>query len=542
MSSDLLEHVRDFLIRHALVAPPATADRAPSRAPSPSVLVIGVSGGIDSVCLLHLCHRLAPELSMQLHLAHVNHGLRSDAAVDEAFTRRLCQEFGLPLHIQQLRPEDAEHTQCNMEDWARRVRYRFLLQVTINVTAPGAVPTLAVAHHADDQAETVLMNLVRGAGLRGLAAMPALRTVDPHAFCDLSPGLPPTRLVRPLLGVTRTQIAAYADEFRLPWREDPSNQDLRITRNYIRHQIMPQLSSLNPDVVMAIARSAELLQGEADHAQQRTQAALMASVDEALDLSETGKISTHSARIVLAAPALFAHEQSTQRSLLQLALQTLAPRVEMGLDRIDNLLRDMNANRRTSGPHPINAALSWSRRGAQGGRGLQISIHAVGQPAFAAQGPLLEEKFARRTIPEEGNIRIGNWMLQSRVIARPKAFTPQQSALCAHFDAMHTLRLALCAPEPGLSIAPLGMAGRHKAVRRLFNDHKVPPALRAQWPMIVDAERNVVLWVCGLRQAEQAKITPHTIRVRQLCWVHCNECDSAQSGAPEKGPAHARQR
>jgi len=206
-------------------------------------VLVGVSGGADSVALLHILVRLQPSFNLTLYVVHVDHQLRPASAADAEFVGTLAERFHVPVIIER-RDVAAlcRKARWSLEDGARRIRYQCFLEAARRYTADA----IALAHTADDQAETVLMRLVRGSGLTGLAGIPAAR---------LTEGV---RIVRPLLTVWRRDITRYLDGERLPHREDPSNEDVRFVRNRIRHELLPLLArDYNPNIKGALIQLAE---------------------------------------------------------------------------------------------------------------------------------------------------------------------------------------------------------------------------------------------------------------------------------------------
>ena len=521
---DLLDNLRKFYGR-------TIAEISTPSSPTPN-LVVGVSGGLDSVCLLQLFSCLAQEGALILHVAHFNHGLRTEAATDENFVRKLCAELGYPLYIHRAAAGTIRQLGGNLESTARAERYRFLLQTTLDVTERSMVPLLAVAHNADDQAETVLMNLIRGAGLRGLAAMQPAQDVDPQHFCGLSAHLPTVHILRPLLDVTRKEIHAYAKSQGFAWRQDPTNQDLTFTRNYLRHKVMPRLTAINPNAVRTICRSATLLQAEYRRARRLDQALLAECTVEPDKLLGNGKPVHAIERIVVDAHRFCAHEVASQRNMLLYILETLDPDQEFTFEQIDTIRREMTGGQDSSGPHPVSGNISWSRRGADQVRTTHISLHHSEVTPFALDIPLLDEQFSESLVPEVSTIEVGDWVLHSTLAAVTEVdgwMPDSPSVLCAHFDAADIRELILCKPQKGATFYPLGMSGRRKRLRHLFTDHKIPPSLRHRWPLIMDGARKEIAWVCGLRQAEMGKVTLATTTVRRLYWERLHKGDKAHA-------------
>ena len=213
------------------------ANLARLRQDAPGPVVLAVSGGADSVALLRALADAPP--AGGLVVAHLNHRLRGpDSDADAAFVAELAPH--LPRRVEAIDVRSAASGE-NLEGTARRVRYDFLGRVAREVGA-GSVAT---AHTLDDQAETVLHRLIRGAGLRGLRGIAESR--------ELVPGV---RLLRPMLTVSRAEVIAYLRAVGQPWREDSSNRDPAFTRNRIRHELLPLLRTMNPAIVEALARTA----------------------------------------------------------------------------------------------------------------------------------------------------------------------------------------------------------------------------------------------------------------------------------------------
>ncbi|NJJ55698.1 MULTISPECIES: tRNA lysidine(34) synthetase TilS [unclassified Pseudomonas] len=203
---------------------------------------IAFSGGLDSTVLLHLLAILAKSETLPpLSAVHVHHGLQAVADAWPSHCQSVCDSLGVPLRVMHVHVPPG----ASLERAAREARYQAFTEVARDGEA------VLTGQHRDDQAETLLFRLVRGAGVRGLAAMPAHR--------PLAGGF----LVRPLLDVSRAELEAYAGDHQLKWIEDPSNADPRFSRNYLRHRVIPTLTERWPQAVSSLARTAEHL-GEAE--------------------------------------------------------------------------------------------------------------------------------------------------------------------------------------------------------------------------------------------------------------------------------------
>lgn len=206
--------------------------------PAQSRILIGLSGGVDSVVLLHLLHQLAPYFVWQLSALHVHHGISPNADAWVKFCTELCANYGIPLVIEHV--DIAPLREHGVEAAARKLRQAAFAKQPCDV--------VALAHHADDQSETLLLQLLRGAGVRGASAMPLLakRKEEPD-------------LVRPLLHCSRQEILDYAAAHQLQWIEDESNADENYPRNFLRHRVLPLLGEKFPAYRDTLARSAQHL-------------------------------------------------------------------------------------------------------------------------------------------------------------------------------------------------------------------------------------------------------------------------------------------
>lgn len=206
-------------------------------------ILVGVSGGPDSMALLALLEELRPRWGLHLHVLHCHHGLRPEAEEEAEFVRRWAAHWGLPFSLVRL-PVQAfrRAAKRSLQDAARELRYQAFWDTAQAVGAEH----IALGHTADDQAEEVLIGLIRGAGLGGLAAMPLRRGP----------------FIRPLLGVYRSEILAYLHQRNIPYCLDPSNQDLHYLRARVRHHLIPELKKYSPNIVRQLNKTSRLLQAD----------------------------------------------------------------------------------------------------------------------------------------------------------------------------------------------------------------------------------------------------------------------------------------
>ncbi|GAB4544800.1 MAG: hypothetical protein OHK0023_02130 [Anaerolineae bacterium] len=205
-------------------------------------VLVGVSGGVDSLAMLHILGQLRADLAIALHAATLDHGLRgADGAADAEFVRGVCAQWDVPCTVGTVDvPRLAMEWRIGTEAAARKARYAFFSQTAAQVGATA----VAVGHHREDQAETVLLHVLRGAGLAGLRGILPVSSQD---------GL---KVVRPLLEIARDELEAYLAPLKITPRQDASNADEQYARNRIRHRLLPLLREFNPQVEAALARLA----------------------------------------------------------------------------------------------------------------------------------------------------------------------------------------------------------------------------------------------------------------------------------------------
>jgi tRNA(Ile)-lysidine synthase len=462
----LSQRVRRYLAQHALW----TADTR---------VMAAVSGGSDSVALFFLLQELAASGDCRLAgLAHLHHHIRGEAAdEDAAFCRNLAGRAAVPVVIGHADvPALAARDGVSLEVAGRDARQRFYAETQVTMTATRT----AVAHTRDDQAETVLLRLVRGAGPAGLA------------------GIAPRRdhLVRPLLSITRAELRAYLDERGESWREDATNADRAIPRNLIRHEVLPRMRELNAQADAALARTADILRADA--------AFLDGLAHEAAARLVRSDGPT---RVVLDAAGVAQLPVALGRRVALLALETANPSRAYGLDEAQLLCEAAAGGAGASLPgldmersgasvvlvsragHADARAGAGGRRRMPGADQFELQLHipgAVDAPhgrwTLSATGPV--------PVGETGTVDAGQVMVDAgalgpRVIVRPR--------------------------RPGDRLHPLGAPGRKK-VQDVFVDRKIPRDDRDREPIVTD-ELGRIVWVAGQVLAEPFRVTPLTTAV-----------------------------
>lgn len=479
---DLIARMHIAIRQHSLLS----ADQA---------VVIGVSGGPDSLCLLHLLRRLAPALSLQLHVGHLNHGLRgADADADADYVARLAREWGLSAtieHIDVAAQARAHHQ--SVEEAARWARYDFLGRLARQVGAS----TIAVGHNADDQTETVLMHWLRGSGLAGLRGMlPKTRLSDyrlgearPSAT-RLTDGVPEDiALIRPLLSITRAEIEDYCRQHNLQPRLDRSNLDTTYFRNRLRHDLLPYLETYNPNIREVLRRSAEVVTD--DYALLRGQ----------LEQTWQQIVQVESAAAVtfdLAAWRLL--PLSLQRSTLREAIH-----------RLRHALRNINFEH-------VEAAIAVALAGHTGAQatlpqGLELTV-GYDTVVIASRGyrlPLPDLPLLMADSPLPVQIPGDTWLPGNRWRLHVDLATVGVAQPSDGWAA--TLDAAYVGPVPclrrrrtGDRFRPLGLGGRSQRLNEFMINAKIPAAWREHIPLLVN-EADQIVWVCGWRPDERARVT-----------------------------------
>lgn len=441
-------------------------------------LVVAVSGGADSLCLLHLLHRASPEPGLQLHVATLDHGLRGEASrADAEFVAQTAAAWGLPATCERIDVAAlAARYNLSIEEAARRARYSFLARVA---AATGAA-AIALGHTADDQAETVLMHLIRGSGLTGLRGMqPASPLTAAHLLPGDSPP-PGLALLRPLLGIPRTATEAYCAAFGLTPRQDETNVDLTYFRNRIRHEVLPLLERLTPGVRERLAQTAESL--TADHA------ALEAQFSAALAACLVSR-RTDSIVLRLSRFRSDAYPVSIQRGMLRLALRQLAPAggdtSYLALEKALEVAHQGVTGQQADLPGGFLLRIEYDRLI------LQRADAVVSLPDW----PLLQPGTVLPVaVPGCTALPDCPWVLETRWLApseNPAAFHGQP--LVATLVISPETSLVLRTRQPGDRFQPFGLGGQSQKVKNFLINARVPAGVRNRLPLLI--AHGAIAWV-----------------------------------------------
>ncbi|MBN1922948.1 MAG: tRNA lysidine(34) synthetase TilS [Anaerolineae bacterium] len=485
---DLLVHFQKTLRQQRLLQPAEP-------------VVVGVSGGPDSVALLDLLRRAG----FHPHVAHLHHGLRgADADADAEFVMALAARWELPCTLARADvPAYARQAGLAFEEAARRMRYGFLLQTAQQL----CIASVAVGHHADDQAETVLMHLLRGtgpSGLRGMAPVTPFETLAPLLVAP--DGMPvscmaPLRLLRPLLDVPRAAIEAYCSAQGLPTRFDRSNLDTTFFRNRLRHETLPYLMGLNPRISERLCRLAEVVRADYALLEQLVDTAWKALI---LDARPDA--------VVFALEGWRAQPLALQRMLLRRAAW-----------HVRRTLRDMDFTH-------VEAAVQVAQSGATGAaatlpRGLMLRVgYATLSISAETTADLPETRpwlvpGTRVALPVAGELELpGGWTFSvtPEKAWNLEAIAANSNSLAAWVDAAAAgAGLWLRTRERGDRFRPQGLGGVAVRLSDFLINARIPRNWRDSLPLLI-AGTGEILWIVGLRLSEAALVRAQTTAVLRL--------------------------
>ncbi len=426
-------------------------------------VAVALSGGPDSVALTWVLRELEAHAPWRLTgLIHVHHGLRgADADADEVFCRALASRLDLPIHVTRADvPALARTGRLSVEAAARRARY-----AAFDVAAEALrATTVATAHTLDDQAETVLLRLLRGAGGRGLSAIRPRRG----------------SYIRPFIDCRRAAIVQYLNERGEPFRDDASNRDLSIPRNRIRHSIVRLIDDEWPGGVAALARAADLARDDEDCLMNLALAAGSIEVEQEGVRLDPGTLATQP-------PAI-------GRRLIRMAIEA-AGGIPRFLD-VEAVRRLARADKRAGMLHLPHlsverreGALWFARSGPSEGRVpapfAPVPLGLPGEVRLSETGPTIRASFDQRADLAQASVRLGHTaVVQADTLLRP---------------------LSVRYRRPGDRLRPLGAPGSRK-LQDWFVDRKVPRASRDRVPLVVDAQDRIV-WVAGFTIAHEYRVT-----------------------------------
>lgn len=411
-------------------------------------VIVGVSGGADSVFLLEVLAQLSAEGMIELEAVHVQHGIRGDEAdADAEFVKALCADRQVPCHVEYADvPKLAKEEKLTLEEAGRKVRYACFSREQERVGAD----KITIAHHQDDCAETILFNLMRGSGIKGLC------------------GIAPVQgdIVRPLLGLRRTEIEEVLREKGLAWRTDSTNEELCYSRNRIRQELIPYLeSTLNPETVKHLAEAAKMLREIDMHMEQ--------TADDWLTDEKEGRLNVR--RLDEASAAL-------QGYLIRRRIAESGGLKDIGREHIEAVKQLMARS--------VGKTVCLP-----GGRTVRRDY---GELAFFA---------AKDTVLDEAPMYEVNWREISREFFEKMQF--DQYTKCLDYDKIKG-DLHLRTRMTGDRIAVFA-DGRTQSIKEYMINARVPAHLRDRIPLLMGGDE--VLWIVGCRASEAFRVTEDTRRI-----------------------------
>ncbi|MBI5400252.1 tRNA lysidine(34) synthetase TilS [Candidatus Saganbacteria bacterium] len=430
-------------------------------------VLIAVSGGADSLALLHLLAEYQKELGIAIHIAHLNHMIRKgDADLDVRFVQAVAQKLGLQAIVESFDVQSfAKEEKIGLEDAARRARYAFYDRAANQVGAN----KIAVGHTADDNVETFLMRLLRGSGLKGLCGIPPVRG----------------KIIRPLIKVWRREINEYVDSLKLVPRSDHTNYESRFTRNRVRLKLIPQLKIYNLNIKEIILQTILLLTDDQEYIDGKAQESLVETY-----------ISGSENEIKLNLKAIKEREGPVQGHLLRKAIEKVkGDLLDLTFKHIQDILEKLESTERWE------LHLPGQIYAAGNGREIIISKQKPEEPEDQAF-------FYTTTVPGEVTIKELNkkikieWASTAELTADPNVAFVDYASLGKN--------IIVRSRGEGDRFVPFGMKGSKK-LQDFFVDEKIPQGLRGAIAIVESNGR--IIWLAGWRLDDRAKITKNTKKI-----------------------------
>ncbi len=492
-------------------------------------VVVGVSGGADSVCLLHLLARWRRRLGISLHIAHLNHEIRGvESQADAEYVSNLADSLGIPITIdrQDVAAYRAER-RCSLEEAARELRYAFFARLARKIGAH----RIAIGHTKDDQVETILMHILRGTGITGLCG---LAHCSPLVHASKGMSLPPKAptvakgqrsslfVIRPLLDITREETASYCRKHQLDPRIDSSNLLPSFFRNRLRLHLLPLLRQYNPSIDQALLRLADIAKEDSVLIEQQ-----VSGLWHEVARQENNTIYLDKKHVAALPIAL-------QRHLLRVAVTKLAGDVrDIEANHVEaarNLL-NKQPSKRICLPHGLICQggydeLAITRPRSATTTPLSIIASELSQPELppCPFPPLPHESHLK--VP--GKTAFSGWNVLASIVREQVAFlssrgvmTPSeracQSNLVAHFDLQKTgMNLHVRKRRPGDRFQPLGMS-MPKKLHEFMVDAKIPRSWRGRIPIVCSPQQ--IIWVVGWRIDDRVKLAKASKEILRLEFI-----------------------
>lgn len=436
-------------------------------------ILAAVSGGPDSLALLLFLHDIAEREGLSVGCCLVQHHLREEAEEEARYVARICERLGIPFFRKDVYVEEARRSGGgSVETVARTLRYEALREVK----REAGYTVIALAHHADDQAETILFHLLRGSGARGLSGM-----APKH-----------DELIRPFLMVTKKEIEDFLTAFPYTPCHDATNDEMDATRNRIRHQLLPEMLSYNPNLVETLLHTADILRAE----------------DACMEEAAETWLASHGGKGSLEKDAFRSLPLAMRRRvLLRMLLRMGETAVDFDtLSRLALLAGTGEAGKRTSTAHVV---MEIGRRHLYFYRGNTKKQEESGLFLLAKH---FFEKFTQKDVDKQQEMAIISgkdradmlWHMEAVRLQKPPEHPARNQYL---LDAEKVGDVRLRMPRPGERMAAQGMEGT-KSIKRILQDAGIPAALRPHWPIAADDKE--IYWTCLLRGSRHGRVTEET--------------------------------
>ena len=453
--------MREFIISRRLIKP---KDR----------VLVALSGGPDSVFLLYALLALRDELKINIIAGHLNHCLRgAESNKDEKFVKALAKKEGIKL-ISALRDVAgyAKRHKLSIETAAREVRRDFLQKIAEKHNCQ----RIATGHNLNDQAETVLMHIVRGSGLTGLKGIPAVNG----------------KFIRPMLGISREEILEYLRLNKIEWREDSTNKSPDHTRNKIRLTLIPQLKKYNPQIIQSLSNLAESAGSDLDLVEQLAEQAF----------KQTAKI--HKAKINIDLSLFNSYNKGLQRNVLRLAVLHLARQgVAPSFEAVENCIHLMAG--RVGSRFEILPGI-WC-----------IIGYKTAEIAIPPTSTVVKKDSAVKKLMVPGKTAFNGHLIISKIIgSHIKSLARNADIVYYDWDKLKSSDIIIGKRRPGDAMVPFGSSHKKKT-KEIFIEAKVPQAKRDSWPVFRCA--NEIIWLAGLRRSNHAPVNKETKNILKLEFV-----------------------
>lgn len=441
-------------------------------------IVVAVSGGADSVALLHILHRISLyRTPLTLICAHVHHGFRAESDAEAELVQKYAESLHIPFEMVHLNmPKYLEETGRNLQDAAREKRYAFLHEVAAKYKAN----SIALAHHADDQAETVMLHMLRGSGASGLSGM-KIKRIEKNV-----------ELIRPCLRITKTDLEKLCEKEGLPYLIDSSNMNRKYLRNAIRLDVLPFLGQYNGQLRESLYRMAEVISTEDDYMEAVTEKTFADMVSKSGD------------QLTFSVPAFKGLHVALQRRLIKLILNYLPSNDEFAtFSRIESIRKGAVQTEPTTWILDI-------------GHGI-VCMREYNSIIFTARKSVSEHYSYQLHSPDGDTFLYLKEIERTIHLEHVKDVRRPKSSNEAQFD-LSKLQwpLIVRARLPGDTMKVMGLNGSKK-VKDIFIDAKIPPSLRSRIPLVCDVEGNII-WIPGVRRSIHAPVTDQSAQIIQM-WI-----------------------